>query len=302
MFRNHIFSFALSSLALLASTLAPAAAHARYQQPAGMPEPETVLGEGALEPETRVISEGEITRMAVLSVTHDELVMEWETATGCTFELAFYPHDDLEVVAGEIGRCNFESWFVGATEPIDPELVVSVWENPSWWDVISNLPAAGTSSPPNPDDFDVPDAESHTEIEEASECGKAIAWFAFSSIGCTASVGVALGATGGTMGAFAWSFAFVVAACGAAGVHAIDVMDNCEDHPSFNESGVEDLLDYIETMEHASIPDYTEVEEAFEQYTEIEDLGYDFTIESDVEELVDIGAAFIEGFGMESIR
>jgi hypothetical protein len=281
MFRHHTISFALSSLALLALTLAPPQAHARFTQPAPMVEAEAVLDESALEPEMRVISEGEIARMAVLSASEDEIAMEWETATGCTFELALYPQEGFEVISGEFGRCDFGSWFMNASEPIDPGLVLSVWENQSLWEVFAHLASSGSANDASSEALDVPNAEQYTEIETASECGKAIANAAFTTFGCGAGLGFSLAATGASFGGFALIFVPTISVCGLATVSIIDAMDKCEKEQFLVDFSPDELFELAEFIQEGDLRDYMDVEDLYEQYVEVESMDYDISIQED---------------------
>lgn len=276
---NHVLI-----LAILLSLVAPAA-QARVQTPEPLPEAQDVDASQGWSAETRIISEGEITNMAILSVEPEEIVMEWQTATGCTFDLAFHPQGEIDVVAGDTGRCRFDTWLAGATESIDPSLVESVWESPSWWDVFSSLANGGSGAPPDPDSHDMPNAEDYTEIEEASECGKAAAVAAFTMLGCFGTAGVALSVTGASGGVFAGSFVAVVSVCGLAAVAGIDALDKCESQTDYREFALEELLDYSAALQDLNFQDYAEVEDLYTQYTEIEELDYDFSLQEDAVEL-----------------
>lgn len=302
MTRRHRFLSTVFLTTFFTSTLVTPFAQARVQSPEPPPEPADLDTSQEWTPEVRVIADGEIERMAILSVEPDEIVMEWETGTGCVFELAFYPDGDSMVVDGETARCNFETWIAGASEPIDPSLVTSVWESPSWWDVFSHLASGGATQETDGDRFEIPDAESYAEIEQASECGKAIAITAFSAIGCGASAGIAIGLTGASLGAFSGSFLLVVSACGLTAVAGIDALDKCERKPDFSEMGMEELLEFVETRELEQLRDYVDVEELYEQYAEVEELGYDFSEENDAGDLADMGAEFLEDFDVDLLR
>jgi len=168
-----------------------------------------------------------------------------------------------------------------------------VWESPSWWDVFSHLASGGSSAPSGEEGQDIPNGEAYTEIEDATECGKAVAVAAFAMVGCGGLAGVALAATGASAGIFAGSFVAVVSACGIAAVAGIDAMDKCEEEPALRDLGLDDLLEYTQVIEHEEIRDYIDVEDFYEQYAEIEELDYDFSMHGDAEEVTNRCVAII---------
>lgn len=270
----HPFLSTLAILGILWQGALPARAEVL-----GMPGPAEVDDDGidvAANDQVPVIDDSFLTDIRFTEVEADSVRMRWTTTSGCTFHLRFRPDEEVDVVAGDRGRCDFETWAQTATMWQDAGEVIPIWDYPEYLSLLGMQVGGGNGRNQGQDPPQVPDPHEFLDVEQADDCTRASVRAGLTTAACVAGFGVAWTATAGTWGAFAFTLGGATAACLLAAMDVQDAINACrDDQDALEWLTIEEMLQLHDYVQDGVLYEVIDPEDMAEQFVDVEQLFED---------------------------
>ena len=232
-----------------------------------------------------VIDDSFLTDIRFTEVAEDSVLMRWTTTSGCSFHLRFRPDEEVEVVAGNRGRCDFETWAQTATMWQDAGEVIPIWEYPEYLSLLGMEVGGGNGRNEGAEPPQVPDPGEFVDVEQADDCTRASVRAGLTTAACIAGFGVAWTATAGSWGAFAFTIGGATAACLLAAMDVQDAINACRDEQdTLQWLTIEEMLQTHDFVQDGLLCEVVDPEDLAGQFVDVEQLF------ADVETGVDLQA------------